>query len=272
MSMSVRSGILPEQLLLELSSNKRIDAVILSELKGESLELKRKYGWGKRKIARALGISENTVRSWICYDTNPLAHCNIPSLSPSSGLSYIIGVVQGDGSCGRYRNGKWHDIYEVKLASVKDKEFALAFYNSLLSILRNGKAYIYSGKDGYWNAKVRSKILVNFLMDDSACQEVVEVFPADFIRGFFDSEGNAYSRGNGTAYIKAYNTNLFILQFLKDLLKEKFGLHSSISQPEKGEGHKGKKPVYVLGIYEKKSVETYLSKISFSIKRKRLWM
>lgn len=254
----------------------RMESTRLFELKNQALDMKGKYGWGKRRIAQALGISENTVRNWICYNANPLEHHNLPSLNPSHELSYIIGVSQGDGSYGCYRNGKWHKIYEVKLSQVKDKDFALEFHKCLIHILLKGKPYIYYGKDGYWNAKVRSKILVNFLMDDDAWREVVEAFPADFIRGFFDSEGNVYFRNqkspHPTPFLKAYNTNWSILEYIKSLLAKKFGIRSSISTSQKGKGHKGTKPVHVLGIYDGKSVKTYLGRIGFCIERKRFWM
>jgi len=104
-----------------------------------------------------------------------------PDLEPSPELSYILGARYGDGSVSD----------KVVSLETKDKEFAEEFVNALNSVLsRKLNTHIY--KRGYYTAKAGSKVLCEYLqlpLEEQATQ--IMYYPAQFVRGFFDSEASA---------------------------------------------------------------------------------
>jgi hypothetical protein len=134
-----------------------------------------------------------------------------PRLECSPELSYIVGVMLGDGSCLRGKLAYWINL------RVRDREFAEAFRDALIKIDLRPKIDVYNqdGKPLYFVRAV-SKIFCmwwNSLSLDEI-REIVLKYPADFLRGFYDSEGSWTKDAT-----VMYNNNLSVIQLVAEALK-----------------------------------------------------
>jgi len=259
---------------------KRIKEMTLSERKKayeDVMELHKSRGWGKRRIARELDLNEDSIKGWLYYDQEPSTCWNEPDLSPSPELSYVLGVYWGDGCATIDHSETQSDKHRIKL-STTDRDFAEEFGKCLRSLIgreREPAITNYEKEDGIcYESKICSKILLDFLERPlNEHKPKIEKHPSQFVRAFFDSEGNVYQRctSRGTLhrgwYLRTYNTNRMLTEYISELLDEHFSITSSIRT--KAQTWKGEKPVHVLEIFSIEDVKKFRNEIGFSIQRKK---
>lgn len=192
-----------------------------------------------------------------------LKMCKKPNLEPSPELSNLIGVIYGDGSA----NGRY-----IRLA-VKDRDFAEKFGSCFVTILgKSYRVFPVKGKD-LWEVCVSNKLLTEFLRDRGKHIEIIERYPADFLRGLFDSDGGPGSKNT----VRLYSSDPDLLWKVKDLLSKKFSIFSTIrSKRQKGRKTliRGRvvettKENFQLEIARMVDVVKYARNIGFSIGRKQ---
>ena len=131
-------------------------------------------------------------------------------LEPTQELAYVIGVIYGDGSAfvTKYKQ------YVIKLET-SSKKFAEEFARCLRIV--HGKS-TFGKRSKYYYVYVYSKVLVMFLKNRQKCLKVIKLYPCDFVRGFYDSEGGYYSQGTAnTLYM--FNTDVDTLEIVNEAVK-----------------------------------------------------
>ena len=262
--------------LKELSQNEILELVDYAKsLREQNLS----YSQISKKIERERGvkISKSTIIRWCKDSNNPFNKTKLIDLSPSSELSYIIGVYFGDASL-YYRKKTGAYYFRVK---VIDKDFAEAVKDRLAKIgLKPTISYVKEKtRSNRWHVEASSKSLYKFLSQDKEeLFKIAEKYPEDFLRGFFDSEGSVFvdSKNPRICRIILGNYDLKLLEFSKDLL-DKLDIHSTIYILKKkgtesnirGEIYYYKDDFYALSIHRKEAVKNFAVKIGFSIKRKQ---
>lgn len=244
-----------------------------------ALKLRKKFGWGCKRIAKKLKLYPSTVNGWIQGKSSPLKKINTFERKPSQELSYITGVIIGDGNL-RLK------IYKVRprtgriRLTVKDKEFALIFNKCVAKLLQRKKLYsIRPTKDGRYEVAAFSLMLAEFLVQEfDNLKSFIEAYPSDFIRGFVDSEGwpNTTAGKEFDIEVQISNSCKDILEHIKLLLQRHFDIKSVIT-PCRSPGtisFKNGKPIitrkqsYILRICNFEDVKQFAKYISFSIKSK----
>ncbi len=171
----------------------------------------------------------------------------LDDIKPSKELAFIISDVAGDGYV-RIRE-KAYD-YVIGLKS-KDVEHVMEFARCL-EVVTGSKPWIGKGKDGLYIVEGRSKTLYELLkkpLDIEKLRYYIEYNQetiTSFLRAFFDSEGYVDKNGN----IRVYNTDLVILNYVKELLLK---LKIDVTGPHLGT--KRGTP-----FYDKKMEKTYYTK------------
>jgi DNA endonuclease related to intein-encoded endonucleases len=222
------------------------------------------------RIANRLNISYSTVWFWSKRGKRPGNNFLVPDFTPSPDLSYIIGVIYGDG----FLTSKW----QIGLQS-NDRDFCENFAICLSKVLKRHPPPIKIYKRDNWQfyrTCLKNRCLFEYLQDKNLHKDIIDQYPAEFLRGFFDSEGDCGKSGN-TIYVRVVNTNKNLLDFIRALLQDKFGIHSTISLHwRKGllRFIRGRKVIsqidgFKLAIYRRKDIEKYHAQIGFSIRRKR---
>lgn len=133
------------------------------------------------------GRAEWSRRGWITRRLHGLTPKPKPALKlpPSGTLSYICGVMLGDGNIDRERT------IRLKVASI---EFAKSFQRELRSIL--GKARLVTTSDGYYLVRGYSSPLCRLLASRKFVEDCAIRFPKEFLRGFYEAEGSLHSYGS----------------------------------------------------------------------------
>lgn len=237
----------------------------------------RNDGLGHIRISRRLGLSPSTVAEWVYNGVTPQGNYRITKVQPSRELSYILGVVYGDGCCPR-NTGK------IRL-EVKDRDFVEEFSRCLSTILnRKDNPYpIWRRNDGRFVTCGNSVVLHDYISLPLEKQKItIEKNPAEFIRGFSDSDGGvSFYQSRGRNYkecrIVISNSNLELLIYIQALLDKYFHIDSvlrkvrkaGIDKIIKGVRTKTTKPLFNLEINKNQSLVRYLKKIGFAIKRKQ---
>lgn len=165
----------------------------LKNLIAEIKEL-RERGLSYSEIARTLEskgvkVSRVTVMRWCKGLHDPFNRMNSVRLEPSPELAYIIGVTFGDGSTSFRKSGRSYK-YRVRL-KVVDREFAEEFKRCLevIGLKPSLRFERNRARCDRWCVEANSKMLYEFLKQPKEkLFEVAEKFPAEFLRGFFDSE------------------------------------------------------------------------------------
>lgn len=225
-----------------------------------AIELRNKW-LGPRKIGREIGVNEQTIANWIYRAHKPVIR-GFFNPTPCSELSYLLGV--------RYSDGWVSDGFRLW---VKDRDFAEESARYLSKIM--GKPYkIHKNKKDYWVAQAFGKSLLDFMCKPlDHHKSIIEAYPADFLRAFFDGEGSIeeYRKGKHQectyGQVGATNTNLGILEYVKSLLKDRISICSNIYKTKKS--HFGRKDCYVLKIYRMGDINQFYKRVGFSIARKR---
>jgi hypothetical protein len=206
-----------------------------------------------------------TVDHWIYGERHPFGSFTIPDLTPSRELSYVLGAFLGDGCAFKTRSIKGTILYEVQLA-VRDRDFANEFNKCISKILRKDGGYSIFERGGYYAVRVTNRILYEFLKKPwKMHKQIIEKFPAEFLRGFFDSEGCVHRR-----MIAVSNTNLGLIKYIKSLLKRHFSITTAPKiYSESYVTQKGLRKCYRLEINRKESRLRFYRFIGFSIARKQ---
>lgn len=261
-----------------------LPADVRLKLYAKTMQIRSERGWGYRRISRALSdehgihVPKGTVQNWILGIHNPIMRLHRyfePIASPE--LSYVIGIVLGDG----YTTVDKGRII-VGLTN-KDKHLLRVFLRSVAKILKTPSAgrIVKGTQHGTLKATLGSTLLGLFLRKPlSELTPFIEQYPAEFVSGFFDAEGCAAVGAGGKSLsvnLRASNTNVTILQLIRGLLNEKFGITSSIHVGRKpqgislvhGEKVHFKRTVFALRISRRRDVVEFARKIGFASIRKQ---
>lgn len=197
------------------------------------------------------------------------------SLRLNEDKAYILGVLCGDGCLHKTKK----DSYQIILQAI-DKDFVKEFSRCLYSVYKiKSKIYKIKVKIPKWNDKYQARICAkeayldilnyhkSFKQESWRIPKSIEYAPlkiqAQFLKGFFDSEGCVDKRSRR---VSANSINLKGLEEIGFLMKN-FGIRFKI------ESRKDKRPnthiKYNLKIQDKKSLERFNKNISFVINRKK---
>lgn len=207
---------------------------------------------------------------------------NRPNLDLSEDVSYILGVLEGDGFTLKFEERN-ESIIRLQ---VNDYPFAKSFSKSLKniglnpSILNTEK---YGNTSTKWRVSAYSQkfldwynsiSILNFL---NKSKEVENNF-MEFFRGFYESDGTLSIQPE-KSYFQLFitNSNKKILEKIKNLML-KIGYNFTLNKKTKrneireinGRKIKFKKPVYRLTLHRRKEIEKLLSKLNVSIPRKSI--
>lgn len=136
------------------------------------------------------------------------------NLQQSPELTYILGVLKGDGSV-------WYNPanrgYVVRLKT-SSPFFAQSFASALRQIGLNPSFWFKK----YWHVDARSKTFYEWFKNLSLeeLESSAKKFKVDFIRGFYESEGLMWHNRSGGYYLRIWNKNLELLSLVRGLLKE----------------------------------------------------
>jgi intein-encoded DNA endonuclease-like protein len=158
-----------------------------------------KQGLSQRRIAEKLGVRQQLISDWMKKLAIPkrtkykLVEVKV---TPSPELSYILGVLKGDGYI---INDLKRGHYSVVLETVS-LDFAESFKSALQKLgfsphLRLRKSLNSPiSKKRLWHVEAHSKPFIDWYtrLSDVGLSTIARMFPADFIRGFYESEGTYY--------------------------------------------------------------------------------
>jgi intein-encoded DNA endonuclease-like protein len=230
-------------------------------------------------VAAKLGRTENAIIRMSSKIKVKGFRKRVRHYPPSPELAYIIGVVKGDGYIyvNKHKSGNG---YAIGLRA-KDFEFVSEFRDNVVRLLGR-YLKIYRVKNfGY--GKDPGSIFVIHFCDKSLfmvlkkpiakLEKYIMAYPERFLRGFFDAEGFARTRREGTRRTVRFevglsNTDIRLLDFVRKLLV-KLKIYPAPRTYRKPP-HLGKLPCYEIKIYRKDSVRRFMSLIGSSIPRKRL--
>jgi hypothetical protein len=212
----------------------------------------KKYGIPRRSRSESLKIAYKQGRK----------QSNIvkPDLSPSPTLAYIVGVMLGDGHIEEYKKH-----YRIRLNTV-DLDFAKSFQSALETIGVYSKIYYrtkLSKQSSGWSLRGYSKAFCEWCksLTFDEIVKIAELYPKDFIRGFYESEGAFYETGR-SYQIRIANTNKELIMLVKKLI-ERLGSKTSLY-----EEIRERKPIYriyILGGMEQRL--RFINEIQPCIKR-----
>lgn len=241
----------------------------------KALELQQKKGWGYRRISRYLGIKKRLVQEWVCRGRNPFSRFHHPQLVPSASLSYVVGVYYGDGWAFSQKSAH---RYVVGLAA-KDEDFVDEFARCLSEVLEVKRCSKYEyeiergGKTKSMFRVVKSSaFLLEYLKKGlNEHKKSISAYPADFLRGLFDSEGS-FALGE----IRCRMSNREVLEWAQKLLR-KLDIKSSIRLEQEagritnfyGDKCTSNKPQYCLSIGTQRGMVKFAERVGSSIERKR---
>jgi DNA endonuclease len=200
-------------------------------------------GLGPRRISKLINVSMHTIGTWFYQDSHPLGGTHRFETKPSSELSYVIGVYLGDGYA--YYN-KTSQCYRICL-KVKDKNFAGFFSEAISKVVGRSKPYkVMSLKKGLYNVECGSYLLFSLLKQSlDKLKSYITLFPIEFLRGFYESEGNLSIRRfywdtqkkkhpskTFQLRLSMSNLNRQLLLIVKEVL-ENLGFHPTLCGPYK---------------------------------------
>jgi len=214
--------------------------------------------WSINKMADECSVTWRTVRRWGKKLGIPVQkHDNkqYPNLEPSPELSYILGVLDGDGSV----SSDGH----IQLG-VKDYKFAKEFERALKAIglrakvkERNNWNKSLKRQEHGWKCQAYSVVFVRWYrsLTREQKEEIVGQFPEKYLKGFFESEGTYIVNTNGGVLVHFSNLNYELLLKVQRLLAT-LGYKSRIYETKvKGHFSGREKTAYklnLLGSSEKK--------------------
>lgn len=181
--------------------------------------------------------------------------------SPSPELSYVIGVVLGDGCVSKYKNS--HQI----ILSVKDKDF-VEYFSSCMKKLLGRECKVSLDNRGMYIVRYTSQNIYSFIYPKEEVGkfiEIIDIFPAEFIAGFFDSEGTVYRQNGKKSWTISFsNTNTTFLNLVSRCLSKLDIAHNTYTHKKRV----GRKTAYSLNVLSAGWLR-FANTISLSIKRKQ---
>jgi len=249
----------------------------------------KKQGLGYKRIIKKIGSEQgvklhlSTLSYWFNNNVKLLGGENWFEENPSRELSYLIGVMFGDGSLSF--NEKKSD-YGIQLEAI-DKEFVQKFSYYLSKVLKKKRNYAIAkiSRGPIYYTHARSKQLYYFFKslkeDFSKAKSFIEEYPAEFIQGLADSEGSPCISAVKKVSCQigvAYSTNHNLLEYVKNLLNKEFTIKTALylhKQAGITDSYIGGRPItrtknlYSLSILSKSDMAKFQSCINFSIIRKR---
>jgi len=235
-----------------------------------------KKGLSQAEIAKKFNISQALVAHYFNKFNIPVRKEHLkwnPKLKPSKEMSWVLGVILGDGSV--YKERK--HAYAIKLVS-KDPDFVERFNEVFCKLIGKRKSKVFYDKERkLFVIKVYSKKFYEWFKNKSV-EEIVEIglkYPKEFIKGFFDAEGGiSWDSYHKRWIVHCSNNNRKILERIKDVLSKNFQIKSTIKLSwkagTKSSGIIHRSNNYQLLITKKDSVIRFHKLIGFTIKRKRL--
>lgn len=122
---------------------------------------------------------------------------------------------------------------------------------------------------GTWVARGYGKALINFMKEPlDHHKPIIELYPADFLRAFFDGEGHVteiQKKERVYGCVAATNTNLEILEYVRELFQKIFSLHPTLANNDR----KRKVCCHVVRLYQMDDIKRFHDLIGFSIERKK---
>jgi len=219
-----------------------------------------------RNKASSLGVVA-TLRNW----SFPRP---VRMIESSADLSYLIGAFKGDGSLGRYRRQ-----YQLQFA-VKDLEFIEAVQKAIGRVVSKvPKIFqIRHGNFSLYKLMMSNKDLFTVLNQPlTVLKRIIEVYPTDFLKGFFDAEGTAVTSVRHKRSwswidyrVSFYNTKQELLDIVRELLIRLGITPAPNYYVTFGNLGKTQQPCYILTVYKKKAIAQFMKLIVSSIPRKRL--
>lgn len=163
--------------------------------KEECIHLHWERGLSLTEIGQQKGVTASAIVYWFKkYNLKGRARLQEVLFEPSPTLSYVFGVLHGDGFLAYNRARKGYDI----ILSVIDESFARSFGRALNILgLRAGVLHIPAQREGWkrqWKVTSTSKgfhSCWNFLNRDERLDFGLR-YPRDFIRGLYESEGTIF--------------------------------------------------------------------------------
>jgi len=166
------------------------------------------------------------------------------NLKPSPELSYVIGVLFGDGTLD---DNQKNSDYQIVLAQ-KDLNFAKVFSEAVSKVIGKKESYkIGLWRKRYYRVRAYSKILLKFLKrrELKRFTRIINAYPTEFIKGFVDSEGSvtistnkAETKSGMREYlyciITITNSSIEVINFVKEQL-EKLGIESKVRKKKSEE-------------------------------------
>ena len=234
-----------------------------------------------KEVSLLLGVSAKAVRNKASYLGVVATHRNwsfphpVKAIDPSPELSYLIGAFKGDGSVYRSAAGQYALSF-----SVKDLEFIQAVQNAIRKVVSKVPR-IYKVKNHefmLYKLMLSNKDLFTVLSQPlTELKQIIDIYPTDFLRGFFDAEGTAvtiFAHKRSWSWIQYrvsfYNTKKELLDLVRELLIRLGIAPAPNYYVTIGNMGKTQKPCYVLSVYKKKSIARFMKLIVSSIPRKRL--
>jgi len=221
------------------------------------------------QIAKKIGCSQWTICSNLNKYKIKIRDCNDyhkwksvanqikPNLKNKRILSYILGVIKGDGFV--YKRGY---CYFVGLDS-SDKEFSLSFLEALKKVNLNPSMFL--NKKGYWRTIGSSKLFYKWYksLNFKQIKQIAFKYPKEFIRGFYESEGCYHMAQKKYSRIIIVNTDERLIKLVKKLI-ENLGFKTNLYQRPQIKSNW--KRVWALTMYNKEEIKKFLKEINPCIK------
>jgi len=138
--------------------------------------------------------------------------------------------------------------YKIGLG-VTSRPFAEEFAKALKEINLHPCIYTQNPKKGrkVWKVEATSPEFYSWLrmLGDSKCEEIVQSYPCDYLRGFYESEGSLEHRTKNSWRITIYNGHKKALLMAQQLMKE-LGISSKLYCFQKRVDQPRNKPLYSL--------------------------
>jgi len=234
-----------------------------------------------KEVSLLLGVSAKAVRNKasslgvVATQRDWSFPRGVKTIDPSADVSYLIGAFKGDGSvyrsCGRY----------MLSFAVKDLEFIEAVQKAIdrvvskvpkINRVENGNHSMLYRMD--MSNKDLFTVLNQPLTD---LKPIIERYPMDFLRGFFDAEGTAVTSVRHKKSwswidyrVSFYNTKKELLDLVRELLIRLGITPAPNYYVTIGNMGKTQQPCYILSIYKKRAIARFMKLIVSSIPRKRL--
>ncbi len=173
-------------------------------------------GFSAAAVGRELGVSNDTVRTWVRNGPPKRVRRYEPDLTPSADLAYVAGFYIGDGKGA----GTEHKI-RFELADEEQLEIVSRKVARILG--REPKPFT---RDGSFHVVGYDSVVLSDYLNQSFSQLVGQLheYAKDFIQGFADAEGYVSPRLRlerqelSSVVVGIVNTRIEYLRAIKELL------------------------------------------------------